>query len=58
MGLVKQWMIAEHEEDQIRELKEWFFERHGRFPTKREMVQAEDDKEQEEYFEHAMSRND
>ena len=58
MGLVKTWMIEQHEEDQVRELREWFRERHGRWPKPSEMAQAEDDKEQEEYFEHVMSRDD
>ena len=58
MGVVKQGMIERHNEDHLRELREWFFERHGRWPKPSEMAQAEDDKEQEEYLEEVMSRDD
>ena len=58
MGAVKQWMIEQHNEDHLRELREWFFEKHGRWPLPSEMSQADDDKEQEEAFSEAMSKDD
>jgi len=58
MGLVKNWMIEQHEDEMRQELREWFKDRHGRWPKPWELAQAADDKEMEDDFEHAMSKDD
>jgi hypothetical protein len=58
MGLVKQWMMEQHEEDIRQELREWFWDRHGRWPKPSELDGASQDKEIEDAFEHAMSKDD
>ena len=65
MGLVKQWMMERHEEDERRAVAERredargvFWVRHGRYPNERELREAVDDMELEEAFEEAMSKDD
>ena len=58
MGLVKQWMIEQAEDARDDEFRAWFKDKHGRNPTKKEMLRDWDDFELDEALEHAMSKDD
>jgi molybdopterin converting factor small subunit len=58
MGMVKGWMLDKHEEETLQELREWFKDRHGRWPKPEELARAEDEKEMEDEINRVMDKDD
>jgi hypothetical protein len=58
MGIVKQWMMEKAEADQRRQMRQWFKDKHGRWPQPHETSKIVEEMVFDEVWEHAMGKDD
>ena len=58
MGLTKQWLMEQAEEERHAEFRAWFRDRYGRNPRDGEEGKYWDDFEMAEAMNHAMDKDD
>jgi hypothetical protein len=58
MGLTKQWLLEQAEEERHAEFRAWFRDRFGHGPTDADEAKYWDDFELAEAMDHAMDKDD